>query len=245
MKSHSIESSFCFTLTVVSNVFVCTLLPSTLTHVQNIALSHFLSRVLVSVCFRPQWSNCIQMVVKLWTRSHVHLVPCVSSVSCFFTSVSWQTLLLSDALSLQLLQDVVQVARVGVTMAREVGAKLRLVVHLVPDDGVWLASRAGRAHREDEPAIPRYQKEPQNLNHRRGKLQLHHKIWLVSSGLETWWTSNHTTHQAAKRNFGLPCVPFHCQGGSSAWGTHGQWRVCLDLGALGPKPPEIKVHHIT
>lgn len=50
MKSHSIESSFCFNLTVVSNVFVFTLLPSTLTHVQNTALSHFLSRVLVSVC---------------------------------------------------------------------------------------------------------------------------------------------------------------------------------------------------
>lgn len=50
MKSHSIESSFCFNLTVVSNVFVFTLLASTLTHVQNIALSHFLSRLLVSVC---------------------------------------------------------------------------------------------------------------------------------------------------------------------------------------------------
>ncbi|TNN67863.1 hypothetical protein EYF80_021832 [Liparis tanakae] len=73
-------------------------------------------------------------------------------------------LLLGDALSLQLLQNVVQVARVGVAVARQVGAELRLVVHLVPDDRVRLARGAGRTHGENEPAVPRHQKKPQNLD---------------------------------------------------------------------------------
>lgn len=78
-------------------------------------------------------------------------------------SISWQTLLLGDALSLQLFQDIVQVARVGVTVARQVGAKLRLVMNLVPDDGVGLAGGARCAHGENQPTVPRYQEEPQNL----------------------------------------------------------------------------------
>lgn len=40
-------------------------------------------------------------------------------------------------------------ARVGVTVARQVGAKLRLVVNLIPDDGVGLAGGAGRANGEN------------------------------------------------------------------------------------------------
>lgn len=40
-------------------------------------------------------------------------------------------------------------ARVGVPVARQVGAKLCLVVNLVPDDGVGLAGGAGRADGED------------------------------------------------------------------------------------------------
>lgn len=60
-------------------------------------------------------------------------------------------------------------ARVGVTVARQVGAELRLVVHLVPDDGVRLAGGAGRAHGENEPAVPRNQQKPQNLRSRTGE----------------------------------------------------------------------------
>ncbi len=54
-------------------------------------------------------------------------------------------------------------AGVGVSVARQVGAELRLVVHLVPDDRIRLAGGAGRTHRENEPAVPRHQKKPQNL----------------------------------------------------------------------------------
>lgn len=54
-------------------------------------------------------------------------------------------------------------ARVRVAVARQVGPKLGLVVHLVPDDCIRFASGAGRTNRENEPAVPRYQKKPQNL----------------------------------------------------------------------------------
>lgn len=54
-------------------------------------------------------------------------------------------------------------AGVGVPVAREVGAELGLVMHLVPDDRVALTGSARRTHRENEPTIPRYQKQPQNL----------------------------------------------------------------------------------
>lgn len=88
---------------------------------------------------------------------------CVQSLDRLF-SVSGETLFLSDALSLKLLEDVIQVAGVGVAVARQVGAELSLVVHLVPDDRVGLAGGAGRTHGENEPAVPRYQKKPQNLD---------------------------------------------------------------------------------
>lgn len=79
------------------------------------------------------------------------------------SSVPSQALLLSDALGFELLQHVVQVARVGVAVTREVGAKLGLVVHLVPDHRVGLAGGAGRADGEDEVTVPRHQQQPQNL----------------------------------------------------------------------------------
>lgn len=49
-------------------------------------------------------------------------------------------------------------------MACQVGAELRLVVHLVPDDRIRLAGGAGCTHGENEPAVPRYQEKPQNLD---------------------------------------------------------------------------------
>lgn len=79
------------------------------------------------------------------------------------SSVSGQTLLLGDPLSLELLENVVQVTRVRVTVARQVGAKLGLVVHLVPDDCVRLACSAGRTDGENEPAVPGHQQQPQHL----------------------------------------------------------------------------------
>lgn len=54
-------------------------------------------------------------------------------------------------------------AGVGVAVAREIGAELGLVMHLVPDHCVALTGSARCTHRENEPAIPRYQKQPQNL----------------------------------------------------------------------------------
>lgn len=54
-------------------------------------------------------------------------------------------------------------AGVGVAVARQVGAELRLVVHLVPDDCVGLAGGAGCAHGENESPVPCHQKQPQNL----------------------------------------------------------------------------------
>lgn len=101
--------------------------------------------------------------VQLWILCQ-HCVFTDSSQASLCGSVSGQTLLLGDALSLELFQDVVQVAGVRVTVARQVGAELRLVVNLVPDDRVGLARGAGRAHGENEPAVPRYQEQPQNLD---------------------------------------------------------------------------------
>lgn len=40
-------------------------------------------------------------------------------------------------------------ARIWVSVARQVGAKLCLVVNLIPDDGVGLAGGAGRANGEN------------------------------------------------------------------------------------------------
>jgi len=56
------------------------------------------------------------------------------------------------------------VAGVRVPVASQVGAKLRLVVHLVPDDCVGLTGGAGCSHGENEPAVPSYQEKPQNLD---------------------------------------------------------------------------------
>lgn len=67
---------------------------------------------------------------------------------------------------------------VWVAVARQVGAELRLVVHLIPDDCIGLAGGAGRTHGENEPAVPRYQKKPQNLHKeiKNEKMTLHQKI---------------------------------------------------------------------
>ncbi len=57
-----------------------------------------------------------------------------------------QTLVLSDALCPQLFQDVVKVTGVWVTVTGQVGAKLGLVMYLVPNDRIRLARGAGCAH---------------------------------------------------------------------------------------------------
>lgn len=55
-------------------------------------------------------------------------------------------------------------AGIGIAVACQVGAELRLVVHLIPDDRVRLTSGARCAHRENEPSVPCHQKQPQNLD---------------------------------------------------------------------------------
>lgn len=52
---------------------------------------------------------------------------------------------------------------------------------------------------------------------------------------------NYTSLWAADTHSGLPCVPCHCLAGNSVWGILGQWKVFLDLGALGPEQPQVKV----
>lgn len=54
-------------------------------------------------------------------------------------------------------------ARVGVAVARQVGAKLRLVMDFIPNDCVGLSSRAGGSHREDQSAVPCHQQQLQHL----------------------------------------------------------------------------------
>lgn len=63
------------------------------------------------------------------------LPPSVSS-SRVDLSLLHQCVVLRDALSSQLFQDVVEVSGVGEAVARQVGAELRLMMDLVPDDGV-------------------------------------------------------------------------------------------------------------
>lgn len=64
-------------------------------------------------------------------------LPCSLVLSLFHQSV-----ILCDALSSELFQDVVEMSGVGEAMARQVGAELCLMVDLVPDDGVRLSSSA-------------------------------------------------------------------------------------------------------
>lgn len=70
---------------------------------------------------------------------------------------------LADPLSRQLRQDVVQVIGVGVTVARQIGAKLGLVVNLVPHHRVRLPRGAGRADGEDQAPVPRCDQQLQDL----------------------------------------------------------------------------------
>lgn len=63
---------------------------------------------------------------------------------------------LSDALGGQFSHHVVQIVGVGVAVAREVGAELRLVVNLVPHDRVRLSRGAGRPDGEDQTTVPRH-----------------------------------------------------------------------------------------
>lgn len=74
---------------MVSNVFVFTLLPSALTHVQNTALSHFLSRVLVSVCIPSS-------VVKLCSNGCPAMDPCSPGSLCLQCLTFLQLSLLVD-----------------------------------------------------------------------------------------------------------------------------------------------------
>ncbi len=63
---------------------------------------------------------------------------------------------LQDALGGQFFHHVVQIVGVGVAVAREVGAELRLVVNLVPHDRVRLSRGAGRPNGEDQTTVPRH-----------------------------------------------------------------------------------------
>lgn len=139
-------------------------------HSQRILPNRFYRRSRKEFCFlkllvpvgKSPLSSCFfspQRQKKKWICPSAHESQCVRSVS-------GQALLLRDALSLELLQHVVQVAGVRVAVARQVGAKLGLVVHLVPDYRVRLAGGAGRTHGENESAVPRHQKEPQYLGGR-------------------------------------------------------------------------------
>lgn len=100
----------------------------------------------------------VPVASKIWFLDR-NLAQCLV---LFILSVP-QTVFLSDTLCPQLLQDVVQVARVGVAVARQVGAELSLVMDFVPNDCVGLSSRAGGSHREDQPAVPRHQQQLQHL----------------------------------------------------------------------------------
>lgn len=68
-------------------------------------------------------------------------------------------IVLSNALGRQLRQDIVQVVGVRVAVAGQVGAKLRLVVNLVPHDRVRLSRGAGCADGEDEATVPSHDEE--------------------------------------------------------------------------------------
>lgn len=70
---------------------------------------------------------------------------------------------LRNALGGQFSQHVIQVIGIWVAVASEVGAKLCLVVHLIPDDGVRLARGAGGPDGENEAAVPGHQQQLQNL----------------------------------------------------------------------------------
>lgn len=77
---------------------------------------------------------------------------------------SFLQILLSHALGRQLCQHVVQVVGVWVSVAGQVGAKLGLVMDLVPDHRVRFPCGAGCANGEDEPPVPRHDQQPQDLS---------------------------------------------------------------------------------
>lgn len=103
-------------------------------HSQRILPNRFYRRSRKEFCFlkllvpvgKSPLSSCFfspQRQKKKWICPSAHESQCVRSVS-------GQALLLRDALSLELLQHVVQVAGVRVAVARQVGAKLCLMVDL-------------------------------------------------------------------------------------------------------------------
>lgn len=71
---------------------------------------------------------------------------------------------LRDSLGSQFSQHIIQVIGIWVAMAREIRAKLCLVVHLIPDDGIRLARGAGGTDGKDEAAIPGHEKQLQNFS---------------------------------------------------------------------------------
>lgn len=101
----------------------------------------------------------------LWSHRPSHLNAPPASVFLLGSAV------FRDALGSQFGQHVVQVIGIWVAMAGEIRAKLCLVVHFIPDDGVRLARGAGGTDGKDEAAIPGHQKQLQNLwsNGKRGR----------------------------------------------------------------------------
>lgn len=82
---------------------------------------------------------------------------------CQHRCTSVLQVVLSDPLSRQLRQNVVQVIGVGVTVAGQVGAKFCLVVNLVPHNRVRLPRGAGCADGEDQAPVPRRYQQLQDL----------------------------------------------------------------------------------
>lgn len=91
---------------------------------------------------------------------------------------------LSDPLSRQLRQNVVQVIGVGVTVAGQVGAKFCLVVNLVPHNRVRLPRGAGCADGEDQAPVPRRYQQLQDLVAQR-KMQLFYNTTTKKKGFQT------------------------------------------------------------
>lgn len=92
---------------------------------------------------RESVSVLLLLLLLLLCSWFVSLRPLFTALTCFMVlSLLHQSIVLCDALSSQLFQDVVQVSGVREAVARQVGAKLCLMVDLVPDDGVRLSGGA-------------------------------------------------------------------------------------------------------
>lgn len=98
-----------------------------------------------------------------------------------------------------------------------------LGMYLIPDDCVWLSCSARGPNWEDQPAVPRYQQQSQYLRQVRTTTDIGNGFY-QRMDVHRWITGVKNS----------PCVPSHCQGGSSVEGSLWQWRAFLGLDALVP-----------